>query len=130
MVALVTGGASGLGRATAERLVQQGGSAVLVDLPTSDGENVAKSLGERCVFAPADVSTVIVGMREYQAGTRCTPALGREQDVVAEVAKYMPPFVGHIRIGCESCPGSGTGEVWACGCCGELCWHCSSSQDL
>lgn len=55
MVGLITGGASGLGRATAERLVQQGGSAVLVDLPKSDGENVAKSLGERCVFAPADV---------------------------------------------------------------------------
>lgn len=55
MVGLVTGGASGLGRATAERLVQQGGSAVLLDLPKSDGESVAKSLGDRCVFAPADV---------------------------------------------------------------------------
>ncbi|XP_033029025.1 3-hydroxyacyl-CoA dehydrogenase type-2 isoform X3 [Lacerta agilis] len=57
MVGLVTGGASGLGRATAERLVQLGGSAVLVDLPKSDGESVAKSLGERCIFAPADVTS-------------------------------------------------------------------------
>ncbi|XP_053229207.1 3-hydroxyacyl-CoA dehydrogenase type-2-like [Podarcis raffonei] len=56
MVGLVTGGASGLGWATAERLVQQGGSAVLVDLPKSEGESVAKSLGERCIFAPADVN--------------------------------------------------------------------------
>ncbi|KAJ7317456.1 hypothetical protein JRQ81_003618 [Phrynocephalus forsythii] len=57
MVGLVTGGASGLGRATVERLVQQGGSAVLLDLPKSDGENVAKLLGDRCVFAPADVTS-------------------------------------------------------------------------
>ncbi|XP_061469779.1 structural maintenance of chromosomes protein 1A-like isoform X2 [Rhineura floridana] len=57
LVGLVTGGASGLGRATAERLVQQGGSAVLVDLPKSDGESVARSLGERCIFAPADVTS-------------------------------------------------------------------------
>ncbi|XP_065427308.1 3-hydroxyacyl-CoA dehydrogenase type-2 isoform X3 [Chrysemys picta bellii] len=57
MVGLVTGGASGLGRATAERLVQQGASAVIVDLPTSDGPSVAKALGEQCVFAPADVTS-------------------------------------------------------------------------
>uniref|UniRef100_A0A8C8RKZ0 3-hydroxyacyl-CoA dehydrogenase type-2 n=1 Tax=Pelusios castaneus TaxID=367368 RepID=A0A8C8RKZ0_9SAUR len=56
-VGLITGGASGLGRATAERLVQQGGSAVILDLPTSDGECVAKELGEKCAFAPADVTS-------------------------------------------------------------------------
>lgn len=56
MVGLVTGGASGLGRATVERLVQSGASAVIVDLPSSDGQAVAASLGNRCAFAPADVS--------------------------------------------------------------------------
>lgn len=56
MVGLVTGGASGLGRATVERLVQMGGSAVILDLPSSDGHSVAQSLGDRCAFAPADVS--------------------------------------------------------------------------
>ncbi|XP_039366368.1 3-hydroxyacyl-CoA dehydrogenase type-2 isoform X1 [Mauremys reevesii] len=59
MVGLVTGGASGLGRATAERLVQQGASMVIVDLPTSDGPSVAKALGEQCVFAPADVTSEV-----------------------------------------------------------------------
>lgn len=58
MVGFVTGGASGLGRATVERLIQQGGSAVIVDLPTSDGESMAKSLGDRCIFTPADVKIV------------------------------------------------------------------------
>ncbi|KAM8792364.1 3-hydroxyacyl-CoA dehydrogenase type-2-like [Eudromia elegans] len=57
LVGLVTGGASGLGRATAERLVQRGGRAVLLDLPASAGAAVARELGERCVFAPADVTS-------------------------------------------------------------------------
>lgn len=59
MVGLVTGGASGLGRATVERLVQSGASAVIVDLPSSDGQNLAASLGKQCAFAPADVSPTL-----------------------------------------------------------------------
>lgn len=55
MVALVTGGASGLGRATAEALAAKGAKVVIVDLPASDGENVAHELGG--VFAPADVTS-------------------------------------------------------------------------
>lgn len=55
LVGLVTGGASGLGRGTAERFVRQGARVILVDLPSSQGEEVAKSLGDDCKFAPADV---------------------------------------------------------------------------
>lgn len=55
-VCLVTGGASGLGRATVQRLVRNGARIVVADLPSSDGENVVKELGESCCFAPTDVS--------------------------------------------------------------------------
>ncbi|TJY67293.1 SDR family NAD(P)-dependent oxidoreductase [Arthrobacter sp. CAU 1506] len=55
-VALITGGASGLGAATARRLHAAGASVVLVDLPGSKGEEFAAELGERAVFAPADVT--------------------------------------------------------------------------
>jgi len=58
VVGLVTGGASGLGRATVERIVREGGKVTLCDLSTSDGANVAKSLGENCVFAPTDITKV------------------------------------------------------------------------
>jgi NAD(P)-dependent dehydrogenase (short-subunit alcohol dehydrogenase family) len=55
-VALVTGGASGLGRASAEELVAAGARVVLVDLPGSEGASVAEELGEAARFAPADVT--------------------------------------------------------------------------
>lgn len=57
VVGLVTGGASGLGKATAARLVQQGARVVICDLPTSQGKAVAKELGENTIFTPADVTS-------------------------------------------------------------------------
>ncbi|HLU55390.1 MAG TPA: SDR family NAD(P)-dependent oxidoreductase [Pseudonocardia sp.] len=54
--ALVTGGASGLGRATARRLVERGVPTVIVDLPSSAGAQVARELGGKTWFAPADVT--------------------------------------------------------------------------
>ncbi|GAB2963997.1 3-hydroxyacyl-CoA dehydrogenase [Amycolatopsis acidiphila] len=56
-VALVTGGASGLGLATARALHGAGAKVVVLDLPSSDGEAVAKELGEGAVFAAADVTS-------------------------------------------------------------------------
>lgn len=52
---VVTGAASGLGRATAERLIAGGASVTLVDLPSSDGKTVAAELGDRSRFVAADV---------------------------------------------------------------------------
>ncbi|XP_047489976.1 3-hydroxyacyl-CoA dehydrogenase type-2-like [Penaeus chinensis] len=57
VVSLVTGGASGLGRATVERIVREGGRAVICDLPTSQGAKVASDLGDSAIFAPTDVSS-------------------------------------------------------------------------
>ena len=53
---LVTGGASGLGRATAEALASAGAAVVIVDLPGSAGETVAEELGPGASFVPADVT--------------------------------------------------------------------------
>ena len=67
-VALITGGASGLGAATAKRLFDAGASVVLIDLPSSAGADYAAELNAgaltaagngsqpRAVFVPADVT--------------------------------------------------------------------------
>lgn len=52
--ALVTGGASGLGLATARRLADAGARVTIVDLPTSTGAAAAAQLGGS--FVPADVT--------------------------------------------------------------------------
>src|SRR2546425_10209594 len=57
VTAVVTGGASGLGRATAERLVAGGGRVALLDRPASAGADVAKTLGPSALFMPADVTS-------------------------------------------------------------------------
>lgn len=55
-VALVTGGASGLGEATVRHLHGEGAAVVIVDLPEPRGEELAAELGERARFVPADVT--------------------------------------------------------------------------
>ncbi|MEC3853112.1 SDR family NAD(P)-dependent oxidoreductase [Paenarthrobacter ureafaciens] len=52
---LVTGGASGLGFATAARLVGKGANVVLLDLPGSPGEEAVERLGDRATFVGADI---------------------------------------------------------------------------
>jgi NAD(P)-dependent dehydrogenase (short-subunit alcohol dehydrogenase family) len=69
--AIVTGGASGLGRATAERLVAAGASVALLDRPASAGADVAKAMGQRAIFTPADVTSGDeVGVALQAAGDR------------------------------------------------------------
>jgi NAD(P)-dependent dehydrogenase (short-subunit alcohol dehydrogenase family) len=77
-VALVTGGASGLGLATATALHGRGARVVLADLPGSDGERVVAGLGERAVFAPTDVTDP----EQVQAAIDAAGSLGRLSVVV------------------------------------------------
>ncbi len=77
-VALVTGGASGLGGATAKALYDAGASVVIVDLATSNGEVAAKELGDRARFAPADVTSE----QEVEAAVGVAAELGGLRVVV------------------------------------------------
>jgi len=55
-VALVTGGASGLGAATAKMIVEEGGHVVFSDLNVQAGQALAQELGNHARFVHTDVS--------------------------------------------------------------------------
>jgi NAD(P)-dependent dehydrogenase (short-subunit alcohol dehydrogenase family) len=80
---LVTGGGSGLGGATVEMLVANGGNVVIVDVAREAAGQLAARLGERVRFAAADVS--------------------REAEVEAAVATAVDQFGG--LQGVVSCAG-------------------------
>ncbi|HYC56825.1 MAG TPA: 3-hydroxyacyl-CoA dehydrogenase [Candidatus Binatia bacterium] len=85
-IAVVTGGASGLGLATTEAILAGGGRVAILDLARSDGEQVAAGLGDRAIFAAADVAS--------------------EEDVNAALDKAAGAF-GGINV-CVNCAGIGT----------------------
>lgn len=55
--AVITGGASGLGFATAQRVIAEGGQVTLLDLNAEQGEKSAAELGDRASFVAADVAS-------------------------------------------------------------------------
>ena len=55
--AIISGGASGLGLKTAEKIINSGGMAVLMDLNSEQGNANAKKLGNRALFVKTDVTS-------------------------------------------------------------------------
>jgi NAD(P)-dependent dehydrogenase (short-subunit alcohol dehydrogenase family) len=71
-VALITGGASGIGEATVRLFVAEGASVVVADIQDERGRRLAGELGDRAAYARTDVS--------------------READVQAAVAETVQRF--------------------------------------
>jgi NAD(P)-dependent dehydrogenase (short-subunit alcohol dehydrogenase family) len=87
-VALVSGGASGLGGATVRALVQKGARVVIADRAKETGSKLAEELGEATVFAEADVTS--------------------EEQVKAAIAKAKASFGRlDIAVGCAGVGVSG-----------------------
>jgi NAD(P)-dependent dehydrogenase (short-subunit alcohol dehydrogenase family) len=55
-VAIVTGGAGGIGRATVEQFVAEGAEVVIADLDAEAGTGLAAGLGDAAVFLRTDVA--------------------------------------------------------------------------
>lgn len=65
--AIVTGGASGLGRATVEALIARGALVAIVDRDEARGNELAAKLGDRALAIAADVSDPIGIQRAIDA---------------------------------------------------------------
>ena len=84
-VAVITGGAGGIGRATAERLASEGATVVVVDLDADAGKALAAELGG--LFVAADVTSAADNERVY---AQTNEAYGRI-DVAFHNAGISPP---------------------------------------
>jgi len=81
-VAIVTGGASGLGEATVRTLVEGGARAAILDRPQSNGEKLAQELGAaHAIFTPADVTS----------GDEVAAAVARAKDAFGAI---------HVAVNC------------------------------
>ena len=72
-VAVVTGGASGLGYASAKALVANGAKVMLVDLPESGGAQVARELGDSTAFVAGDVTSEVDMESAFEAASALGP---------------------------------------------------------
>ncbi|RXZ72138.1 3-hydroxyacyl-CoA dehydrogenase [Agromyces albus] len=105
--AIVTGGASGLGRATAQALVDGGASVVLVDLPGPRGDEVAAELGDRARFVAADVTSeaevqaaieVAAGLAPLRVVVNCAGIVSANRTVGREGPAPLDVFERTIRV--------------------------------
>ncbi|MDR4533919.1 3-hydroxyacyl-CoA dehydrogenase [Glutamicibacter sp. PS] len=76
--AIVTGGLSGLGRATATELADAGNTVAVFDLPREDGEQLAAEIGESVRYFPVDVADA----EQVEAAVDQVAALGPLRVVV------------------------------------------------
>ncbi len=70
-VAIVTGGANGIGRGIAEVMLREGAKVVIADVNQDLGEKVAKELGSECVFVPCDIAKQDQVKRMFEFAIEC-----------------------------------------------------------
>ena len=94
-VALVTGPASGIGRTTAQRLIQEGAAVLVTDIQAEAGETTVKELteaGGRAAFTKHDVTSET----EWEAA--CAKAFEVEApDDVVRAGRELPADVDDDR---------------------------------
>jgi 3-oxoacyl-[acyl-carrier protein] reductase len=55
-ITLITGGAAGIGKATALRFAEEGASVIICDLNEAGGQQTSQEIGERCMFYKVNVA--------------------------------------------------------------------------
>ncbi len=148
-VAVITGGASGIGEATARLFVERGARVVIADLDEARGQALAAQLGEQAVFCRTDVSDaaqvealfalveerygvldVLYNNAAYSLSKTLWDTTEEEWDKVMRVnlkgyflcAKYALPLLKKSTHGAIVCTGSELGVV---GCVESLAYNTS-----
>jgi 3-hydroxyacyl-CoA dehydrogenase / 3-hydroxy-2-methylbutyryl-CoA dehydrogenase len=103
--ALVAGGASGLGEATARALVEAGAAVVIADLNAEKGEALAAELGPSASFVQVDVtdetavSAAVVQAAEHDGGLRisvCCAGIGWAERVAHKCGPHNLEFFSNV----------------------------------
>ncbi|PRZ42760.1 NAD(P)-dependent dehydrogenase (short-subunit alcohol dehydrogenase family) [Antricoccus suffuscus] len=106
-VAVITGGASGLGLATTKKLLEKGAKVVIIDLPTSKGEDVAKELGDAVRFSPTNVTSeeevgkaldIAEGLGEIRVAINCAGIGGSIRTVGKKGAYPLDHFKKIVEV--------------------------------
>ena len=106
-VFVVTGGASGLGAATAKMIVERGGKVVLVDVNPEAGAKVEAGLGANARFVHTDVTSdesarqafaVAQSMGQLRGLVNCAGVAPAEKVVGKEGAHKLDSFTRTITI--------------------------------
>ena len=87
IVAVVTGGASGLGEASVRMLISKGGKAAILDFDEKRGEAIANELGESVLFCKTDVADAA----SVQAAIERTMQTFGSIHVAINCAGVLPP---------------------------------------
>ncbi len=105
---IVTGGASGLGAATARMVIEGGGSVVIADLKEAEGQALSKELGAKAKFvrtdvtdegsAQAAVAAAVAAFGAVHGLVSCAGIVYGEKVVGKEGAHSLAGFVRVINI--------------------------------
>jgi NAD(P)-dependent dehydrogenase (short-subunit alcohol dehydrogenase family) len=92
-VAVVTGGANGIGRATVARFVEEGAAVVVADIDAEAGAALAEGFGDQAAFQPTDVTDAA----QVQALVDATVARFGALDVLFNNAGVASPLARFLR---------------------------------
>jgi NAD(P)-dependent dehydrogenase (short-subunit alcohol dehydrogenase family) len=115
-VAIVTGAACGIGRATAETFVAEGAKVVIADINEDAGQAAARELGDAAVYQRADVSSaedmdalVATAVERFgglhvmfnNAGVSCKPSINFLDDELPDFDRVMQVNVLGVILGTQ-----------------------------
>lgn len=105
---VITGGASGLGAATARDLASAGARIAVLDLPRSEGEKFVSELGNGAIFCPCDVTVeeqvqgavqaAVEAFGSIQIDVNCAGIGWAQRTVTREGAHPMAPFQKVVEV--------------------------------